>query len=505
MSPPLVLPYAEEIRRLRDAKGWSQENLAAEAGCSKPTITRLEKGTHPSRPSTITQVAKALGVEPTHLLRSAAVRHTTVSGCQMHPSIEKLDTLLSEVGTAAKRATGQDTLKSLLNTLRFSQPSQEQLATTLALALQLAFKQGHGDPDVKEALERVYALLKEKETQFKVIHALALSCLMHGERQAAHTLTQEGLRLAKALDMPSYRIDAWVNEGIMWCFDGDFVQSRNCLIGVLATHDERDFRRFAEHFSDNMVVAYCYLMFIQHPLGWLDQARDAGTKAWKRAEKVADIRSMSMAHFFTVGWYQMNGDPQGAVQEAQKAVELAQWPGMEMWEAGGKIQQGWALAMLGEVERGLTSLHEGLEMWRQAVRWLALPRWLTLLAEAYAKAGHPARGQEALREAYTIVQRFEDRHYEAEIHRVRGELLIQTSPRDTAPAETCFHTALEIARRQQAKFFELRAAISLSRLWQGQGKRLEAQQLLGSIYTWFTEGLETPVLQEAERLRGTLI
>src|SRR5262245_4793013 len=134
-----------------------------------------------------------------------------------------------------------------------------------------------------------------------------------------------------------------------------------------------------------------------------------------------------------------------------------------------------------------------------------LPYHLALLAEAYGKAGQGAEGLRVLAEALTMVNSTGERNYEAELYRLKGELLLQQATEGDSEAETCFRQALDIARQQQAKSLELRAAMSLSRLWQRQGKHAEAHELLAPIYGWFTEGFDTADLQEAKGLLKALL
>ena len=131
---------------------------------------------------------------------------------------------------------------------------------------------------------------------------------------------------------------------------------------------------------------------------------------------------------------------------------------------------------------------------------LGQPYYLALLAEAYGQAGQPETGLLALEEALMLVATTEERWWEAELYRLQGELLLQLPRPDVPQAEAAFLRALDVARGQQAKALELRAALSLSRLWQGQGKREDSRQLLVEIYSWFTEGFDTPDLQEARAL-----
>src|SRR5262245_33557236 len=162
--------------------------------------------------------------------------------------------------------------------------------------------------------------------------------------------------------------------------------------------------------------------------------------------------------------------------------------------------QGWALAMQGDAAAGVAQITQGWEAVQRIGLQLYRPYVLALLAEAYGQAGHPEAGLTCLAEAVTRVAATEERWWEAEVYRLQGVLLLQRSPSasDVDQAEACFQQALDVARRQQAKALELRAALSLSRLWQQQGQRTDAYELLAPIYGWFTEGFDTADLQDAK-------
>jgi predicted ATPase len=159
--------------------------------------------------------------------------------------------------------------------------------------------------------------------------------------------------------------------------------------------------------------------------------------------------------------------------------------------------------MQGQGEEGLVQLRHGVAAWQDIGAALFVPYFCTLLAEVAAHLGHTADGLQALAEAQTHVEQHEERNWEAEVHRLRGVLLQQPGTLQ-AEAEACFQQALAIARRQEAKSLELRAAMSLARLWQQQGQRVEAYELLAPIYSWFTEGFDTADLQEAKALLEAL-
>ena len=168
------------------------------------------------------------------------------------------------------------------------------------------------------------------------------------------------------------------------------------------------------------------------------------------------------------------------------------------WSGEGTRFRGEALAMLGQVQEGIAQMREGMAAMQSMSARCYLSGTLCSLAEAQAKAGQPGEGLTTLAEALAQVETTDERYCEAEIHRLKGELLLMQG--DKTEAEASFHKAIEVARRQQAKSWELRATVSLCRLWQQQGRMDEARQMLAEIYGWFAEGFDTPDLQEAKAL-----
>ncbi len=168
--------------------------------------------------------------------------------------------------------------------------------------------------------------------------------------------------------------------------------------------------------------------------------------------------------------------------------------------AEGTILRGCALVEQGQGETGIAQMRQGIAT-LQAIgaEGHRLP-YLALLAEAHGKAGHAEEELAVLAEGVAVVEKTGARNFEAELYRLQGELLLRQAAPDAPQAASCFQQALNITRHQQAKTLELRAAVSLSRLWQQQGKRAEARDLLTPIYGWFTEGFATADLQEAKAL-----
>ena len=156
--------------------------------------------------------------------------------------------------------------------------------------------------------------------------------------------------------------------------------------------------------------------------------------------------------------------------------------------------------MQGQGAEGLTQLRQGLDAYRATGAEFQRPHFLSLLAEVHRSLEQPEAGLTALSEALALVETTGERYYEAELHRLKGELLSEMFSDNYTEVESCFQQALEVSRRQNAKSFELRAAMSLSRLWHEHGKQVEAQEMLAGVYGWFTEGFDTADLKDAQAL-----
>jgi predicted ATPase len=183
-------------------------------------------------------------------------------------------------------------------------------------------------------------------------------------------------------------------------------------------------------------------------------------------------------------------------------MALAREQGFVQRLAGGTVLRGSAMAVQGAGTEGIAEMRQGLAAYRAIGAGLGLTHYLALLAEAYAQAGQTAAGLAVVAEALGVVDTHGERFCEAELYRLQGELLLAlegTRPK-AEEAAACFQQAIDIARRQEAKSLELRATMSMGRLWQQQGKRQEAYGLVAPIYSWFTEGFDTADLQEAKAL-----
>jgi predicted ATPase len=213
--------------------------------------------------------------------------------------------------------------------------------------------------------------------------------------------------------------------------------------------------------------------------------------------------SLAAALTWSTWLHHYQREAQATQAQAETAIVISRQHAFPLWEAKCTVLAGWAQAQQGRIREGIARMQEGLAA-RQAIgTQLYQPALLSMLAEAYGRAGPPSQGLLVLNEAFTRIEVTGERSSEAELYRLKGELL-RMQGADAQEVESHFRQALAVAQQQEAKSLELRAAMSLSRLWQQQGRQADAHELLAGIYSWFTEGFDTADLQEAKTLLGQL-
>jgi len=240
-------------------------------------------------------------------------------------------------------------------------------------------------------------------------------------------------------------------------------------------------------------------------LGWLgypEQARKRCHEAVTLAQKLSHPLTLAFTQLFISGLYDLFRDVRTSQDHAEACIRISQEHGLPVLLAWGKSLYGIALVEQGHTEEGISELRQGIADSRTTGYESGNSAWLTHLAEAYWKAGWPEKGLTVIAEALDIFEKSGEHFWEAEIHRVKGELLLIQG--DEAEAEASFKKAIEVTWRQFTRSWELRATMSLCRLWQIQGKSAEARQLLEKIYGWFTEGFDTGDLREAKALLDEL-
>ena len=203
---------------------------------------------------------------------------------------------------------------------------------------------------------------------------------------------------------------------------------------------------------------------------------------------------------FTACLYQFSRLGSEVQAAAEEEIAIATDQGFQFWHALGTLHKGAGLLLQGRHDDALPLLRDGLKQFRGTGAELRVPYYLGMLGEAYTQAGRFEEALAALNEALAVVDKNDDRFHEAEIHRLKGELLLAASADQGVEAEACFQHAIDIARRQHSKAWELRATMSLARRWQQQGKRADARQALAAVYDTFTEGWTTPDMIDARAL-----
>jgi predicted ATPase len=324
---------------------------------------------------------------------------------------------------------------------------------------------------------------------------------LHTARELGETL----LRLAQRADDPALSVIAHYALGFTWCCLGVLPAARLHLDEGIAryTPDQRRapvFRMGLDPGVACRVHAAATLWLLGYPTQALARVHDA----LALAHTLSHPYSLAFARYWAAMVSQCHRDVLAAHEQAEACVALSTEQGFPFWAALGTSLRGWALTMQGPGEEGIAQVRQGTASFRATGAALWVPYLYTVLAEVSAHLGHTEDGLQALAEAHTLVEQHEERWWEAEVCRLRGVLLLRQPGTPPAEAEAWLQWALDIARHQEAKSLELRAAMSLSRLWQQQGKRAKARELLAPIYGWFTEGFDTTDLQEAKALLGAL-
>jgi predicted ATPase len=252
--------------------------------------------------------------------------------------------------------------------------------------------------------------------------------------------------------------------------------------------------------TDARVHCLSYLALTLWSLGYPDEGLKRGNEALELAHALSRPLSLGFAEGLVGYLHQYRREACAAKEIGESLIALSAEHGFTHWSAQATIMRGWATAERGRYEDGIAQMQAGLAAWRATSTAALRPHALCLLAEAYGKTGRLDDGLSALMEALDAADQYEIRHYQAEMYRLKGELLLMKDESSVGEVQRCFERASEIARRQSAKSFELRATMSLARLLRDTRRRDEAHTMLAGIYSWFTEGFDTADLKDAKAL-----
>jgi predicted ATPase len=386
---------------------------------------------------------------------------------------------------------------------------QAELTFQTTLGPALMATRGYAAPEVAATYHRARELCQQAEETpelFPVLWGLWLLYTGRAEHETAQELGEQCLSLAQRLDDPALLLEAHLALGDSCFHLGQLSHAHAHLEQGIRLYDPHQHHALTFRYGnvDPGAVCLVYAGWTLWMLGYLDQALERSNQGLTLAQNLEHPYTLARGLYWTTLLHQERREWQVVSERAETAITVATAQQIALVLAVGPIMRGWALAMQGQGAEGLMQLRQGLDAYRATGTAFERPHFLSMLAEVHRSLGQPEAGLTALSKALTLVEKTGERYYEAELHRLQGELLLLQAAPEVSHAETCFQQALAIARRQQAKSLELRAAMSLSRLWQQQGKRDAAHDLLAPIYGWFTEGFDTVDLQEAKALLDEL-
>jgi TOMM system kinase/cyclase fusion protein len=386
---------------------------------------------------------------------------------------------------------------------------RQELDLQTALGPALRNIKGWSAPEAAQVYTRAHELCQqvgETPQLFPVLFGLWTSSVVRPEFQTARELGEHLLRLGQHASDPSLLTQAHWVLGFTLFFMGAFAPARAHLEHVMALYNPQHHRSHTLLYGqDPGATSLYYAALALWYLGYPDQALQRGQQAVTLAQELAHTMTLGFALEGVAELYQFRREVRRTQERAEALMTLSTEQRFAFWSVSATVLRGWALAEQGQGAEGIAQIREGLAAWQAMGEALYQPRFRALLAEIYGNVGQPEAGLSMLADVLADVHSTGLCYCEAELYRLKGELLLQQAAERGGEAEACFRQALDVARRQEAKLLELRAAMSLSRLWQHQGKPDAAHHLLAEIYGWFTEGFDTADLQEAKALLGELL
>jgi serine/threonine protein kinase/tetratricopeptide (TPR) repeat protein len=377
-----------------------------------------------------------------------------------------------------------------------------QFLTTLAPAYIAA--RGYATPEVGPALVRARDLCErigDPQRQLGIMLGLWEWRIVRADLRVAADLAIDGLALAERLDDPGMLMEAVFMPGVTMFYRGQFAGARACYDRALANYDDRDRTSFWTAFSGHnaSVTHRCYLALTLWHLGYPDQALGVAHEARELAREIGHWFSFAHAVDFAAFLSHYCRLATAVETLAEEEMRVGTEQGFPFWHALGTLHKGAAALLQGRSEEALPVLLKGYGAFRASGAEVRVPAYLGMLGDAYTRSGHFEDAHNVLNEGLAVVEKNDDRCHEAELHRLKGELLLAESP-DGSAAEECFHRAIEVARNQQSRGWELRAVMSLALLWHRRGRSTEARAALASVYGTYTEGFKTPDLVAAKAL-----
>ena len=424
--------------------------------------------------------------------------------------------VFAQAETAVLAERGLRMLKALPES---DEGAGRELTLQITLGAALMSIKGFGAAEVKQTYLRARQLaqqLKDDKQLFQVQFGLSITHLVRAEYDEARAQAEGCLRLAERADDPARIVQSDWLLALSLQHLGEFASACKHLAKSIESYKPQE---HSQALIYGAILNRAHLARLRLYLGYSVQAQELIDKALDLAggarNPIGPVNTYSIAAFMDV----FSRKPQKVQEWADAMISCAEEHGLPYYGAVGSIMRGWALVMQGNVSDGIGLMRAGLAACEATGTQQHHASYLVFLADALAAASRIEEGLEALERATEAVHRTKEHFYEAELYRIKGELILKSEPSPEtvaknaqattgnlqSEAESCFHNAIEIARHQNAKGMELRAATSLARLWQLQGKRQEARRLVEEIYCWFTEGFDAADLKDAKALLDELL
>ena len=393
----------------------------------------------------------------------------------------------------------------LLKTLPDSaERARRELTLLIALGVPLRAIKGFAAPEVGQAYARALELCQRQGETSQLVPVLRGLWEFHelrAEYGTARELGEQLLALAGRMQDPGALLVAHdvMGDTLFWL--GEFAAARSHLEQGAALYDVRQRQSHIFLYGyDSGVACLCFGAWALWFLGYPDQALRRAQDALRLARELAHPFSLAFGLQFVAQLHHYRREYALARDLATEVIAISSEQDFPLWSGMGTILRGWALARDGRGVEGLDQVRQGIVDWQGTGFKLEWPHFLAMLAEAHEAVDQPTEGLKLLAEARAAADQTGEGFWDAEMHRLHGELSLRVTVTETGRAEESFRKAIDVARRQEAKSLELRAVMSLSRLWKRQDKPDEARQMLAATYAWFTEGHDTPDLREARAL-----
>jgi len=392
---------------------------------------------------------------------------------------------------------------------------REEIKLQVALINPFMHVKGFGAPETKAVVERARLLIEQAEALgeppedplllFSVLFGFWVANLVAFNGDVVCELAAQFLALA---EKQGATIPLMVGHRLMalsLLSTGDIAQGRAHYNQAIALYDPAEHRQLATRFGeDHRVAIFSHRSWALWMLGYPEAALADADHALKDAREIGQAATLMNALSMPSFTHVLCGNYAAAKARSDEVIALANEKGALFWKASGMIVQACVLALTGETSDAVQKLNSGIATFRSTGATAFTPWYLSILARAYAELGQFDDAWRCIGEAITAVKTTKETMHEADVHRIAGEIALLSPEPDAAKAEAYFERALVVARQQQAKSWELRAAMSMARLWRDQGKRDEARTLLAPVYGWFTEGFDTLNLKEAKALLDEL-